>query len=42
MLCVSISRTITNLRILYTDDITNFKDGIEEIFGKTYPYKKNN
>jgi DNA helicase II / ATP-dependent DNA helicase PcrA len=42
LLYVSVSRAITNLRILYTDDVTNFRDGIEEIFGQIYTYQKDN
>ena len=41
LLYVSISRAITNLRILYTDDVTNFKEEIEDIFEKVYLYQKN-
>ncbi|KOA19169.1 RecBCD enzyme subunit RecB [Clostridium homopropionicum DSM 5847] len=42
LLYVSVSRAITNLRILYTDDVTNFKNGIEKIFGQIYTYQNNN
>lgn len=38
LLYVSCSRAIKNLRILYLDDISNFKEGIEAVFGKTIPY----
>lgn len=41
LLYVSCSRAIENLRILYLDDIFDFKDGIIGIFGKVYPYSKN-
>lgn len=39
LLYVSCSRAIKNLRILYLDDISDFKEGVEAIFGKTMPYK---
>lgn len=39
LLYVSCSRAIKNLRILYLDDISEFKESIENIFGKTYPYE---
>ncbi|MCK4796201.1 MAG: ATP-dependent helicase [Spirochaetes bacterium] len=39
LLYVSCSRAIKNLRILYLDDISEFKKGIESIFGIIYPYK---
>lgn len=38
LLYVSCSRAIKNLRILYLDDISDFKEGIEAVFGKTMPY----
>lgn len=38
LLYVSCSRAINNLRILYLDDITKSKAGIEHIFGETFPY----
>lgn len=38
LLYVSCSRAIKNLRILYLDDISDFKEGIEAVFGKTIPY----
>lgn len=38
LLYVSCSRSIKNLRILYLDDISDFRDGVEAIFGKTMPY----
>ncbi len=34
LLYVSCSRAIENLRILYLDDISDFRDGIESIFGE--------
>ncbi len=39
LLYVSYSRAIKNLRILYLDDISGFKEGIEAIFGKVVPYE---
>lgn len=39
LLYVSCSRAIKNLRILYLDDISEFKEGIEAIFGKIITYK---
>ena len=39
LLYVSCSRAIKNLRILYLDDVSDFKDGIESIFGKVYNYE---
>lgn len=38
LLYVSCSRAIKNLRILYIDDITNFENGVKEIFGEIYPF----
>ncbi|MEW6087718.1 MAG: UvrD-helicase domain-containing protein [bacterium] len=38
LLYVSCSRAIKNLRILYLNDISGFKEGIEAVFGKTIPY----
>ncbi len=32
---------IKNLRVLYIDDITNFKDSIEKIFGRTDQFSNN-
>ena len=34
LLYVACSRAIKNLRVLYLDDISEFKDGIEKIFSK--------
>jgi len=34
LLYVACSRAIKNLRVLYLDDISDFKDGVEEIFSK--------
>jgi DNA helicase-2/ATP-dependent DNA helicase PcrA len=42
LLYVSCSRSIKNLRILYLDDVSEFKSGIESIFGKVYQYKERN
>jgi DNA helicase-2/ATP-dependent DNA helicase PcrA len=39
LLYVSCSRAIKNLRILYLDDISEFKKGIENIFGTISPYQ---
>lgn len=39
LLYVSCSRAIKNLRILYLDDISEFKDGIKNIFGEVYQYE---
>ncbi|WP_077369223.1 UvrD-helicase domain-containing protein [Anaerosalibacter sp. Marseille-P3206] len=39
LLYVSCSRAINNLSILYLDDVSTFKDEIEEIFGKVYSLK---
>ncbi len=39
LLYVSCSRAIKNLRILYLDDISEFKDSIESIFGQTSIYE---
>ncbi len=39
LLYVSCSRAIENLRILYLDDISDFKDGIENIFGEVCQYE---
>ncbi len=38
LLYVSCSRAIKNLRILYIDEITNFQNGIEAIFGDIHEY----
>lgn len=38
LLYVSCSRAIKNLRIFYVDDITDFKNEVEIIFGKTIPF----
>ncbi|MBW8015116.1 MAG: ATP-dependent helicase [Planctomycetes bacterium] len=38
LLYVSCSRAIKNLRILYLDDVTEFKDGIKSIFGEICQY----
>lgn len=38
LLYVSVSRAIINLRILYVDDISEFKDGIKYIFNEAYVY----
>lgn len=40
LLYVSCSRAIKNLRILYLDDIAEFKAGIESIFGEVCQYKE--
>ncbi|MGG4462045.1 UvrD-helicase domain-containing protein [Brevibacillus porteri] len=42
LMYVSCSRAIKNLRVLYIDDITNFKNNIEEIFGRTDKFINNN
>lgn len=39
LLYVACSRARIQLRIYYIDDVTNFKEGIEEIFGKIEQYK---
>ncbi len=39
LLYVSCSRAIKNLRILYINDITDFRSGIEAVFGSIYEYK---
>ena len=39
LLYVSCSRAIKNLRILYLDDVSEFKDGIENIFGAITSYQ---
>ena len=39
LLYVSCSRAIENLRILYLDDISDFKDGIENIFDEVCQYE---
>jgi len=39
LLYVSCSRAIQNLRILYINDISDFREGIEKIFGKVYQYE---
>ena len=39
LLYVSCSRAIKNLRILYLDDISEFKDGIKNIFDEVYQYE---
>ena len=41
LLYVSCSRAIKNLRILYLDDVTEFKDGIESVFGEVCQYERN-
>lgn len=41
LLYVSCSRAIKNLRVLYIDDITNFKNNIEKIFGRTGQFSYN-
>ena len=38
LLYVSCSRAIKNLRILYLDDVAEFKDGMENIFGEVCQY----
>lgn len=38
LMYVSCSRAIKNLRVFYTDDITNYRASIEKIFGKTDQY----
>jgi len=38
LLYVSCSRAINNLRILYLDDISEFRSGVESIFDTTYQY----
>lgn len=38
LLYVSCSRAIKNLRIFYTDDVTEFENEIEEIFGSVHEY----
>ncbi len=38
LMYVSCSRAIHNLRILYLDDISDFNNGIEEIFDEIHPY----
>lgn len=40
LLYVSCSRAIKNLRILYIDDVSEFKDGMESIFGEVCQYEK--
>jgi hypothetical protein len=40
LLYVSCSRSIKNLRILYLDDVSEFKDGIESIFGEVCQYEE--
>lgn len=42
LLYVSVSRAIINLRVLYVDDISEFKDGIKYIFNEIYPYNNVN
>ncbi len=39
LLYVSCSRAIKNLRILYLDDVSEFKDGIKSIFSEVYQYE---
>lgn len=39
LLYVSCSRAIKNLRILYIDEITDFQNGIEAVFGNIYEYQ---
>ncbi|MEZ2658120.1 UvrD-helicase domain-containing protein [Aneurinibacillus aneurinilyticus] len=41
LLYVSCSRAIKNLRVLYIDDVTNFKNNIEKIFGRTDKFIEN-
>lgn len=38
LLYVACSRAIKNLRVLYLDDISEIKEGIESIFGKAEPW----
>lgn len=40
LLYVSCSRAIKNLRILYLDDVSEFKDGMESIFGEVCQYEE--
>jgi len=42
LLYVSCSRAIKNLRVLYLDDTSEFKEGIENIFGTIYSYTGTN
>jgi len=42
LLYVSCSRAIKYLRILYLDDVSEFKNGIENIFGKICQYEEEN
>lgn len=37
LLYVACSRAIKNLRVLYLDDISEIKEGIEKIFGPSKP-----
>lgn len=41
LLYVSCSRAIKNLRILYIDAITDFRDGVESVFGDIYLAQQN-
>ncbi|GGP78952.1 hypothetical protein [Shewanella ulleungensis] len=38
LLYVACSRAIKNLRVLYLDDISEIKEGIETIFGESKPW----
>ncbi|MGC3835376.1 hypothetical protein ACPSKX_14575 [Moritella viscosa] len=38
LLYVASSRAIKNLRVLYLDDISQIKEGIEAIFGESKPW----
>ena len=38
LLYVSCSRSIKNLRILYLNDVAEFKDGLKSIFGEMFSY----
>lgn len=39
LLYVSCSRAIKNLRILYLDDVSEFREGIENIFGEMFSFQ---
>lgn len=39
LLYVSCSRAIQNLRVLYLDNVSDFRDGVEDIFGEVYQYE---
>jgi DNA helicase-2/ATP-dependent DNA helicase PcrA len=41
LLYVACSRAVKNLRVLYLDDISEIKDGIEAIFGECKPWPTN-